>query len=74
MKDIDAQYYGYRDDDDGLLIPQEVEAEREAIAEAVQKWRDQRGLRPDDDLSTELPDVDEEELMAEAMTAGKERR
>jgi pre-mRNA-splicing factor ISY1 len=42
MKDIDAQYYGYRDDDDGLLVPLEVEAEREAIAEAVQKWREAR--------------------------------
>ena len=42
MKDIDAQYYGYRDDDDGLLVPIEVEAEREAIAEAVQKWREAR--------------------------------
>jgi pre-mRNA-splicing factor ISY1 len=42
MKDIDAQYYGYRDDDDGLLVPLEVEAEREAIAEAVSKWREAR--------------------------------
>jgi pre-mRNA-splicing factor ISY1 len=42
MKDIDAQYYGYRDDDDGLLVPIEVEAEREAIAVAVRKWREER--------------------------------
>ena len=42
MKDIDAQYYGYRDDDDGLIVPLEVEAEREAIAEAVRAWREER--------------------------------
>lgn len=29
MKDIDADYYGYCDDDDGLLIPLEQEAEKE---------------------------------------------
>ena len=31
MKDIDADYYGYRDDDDGILIPLEQEAEKEGI-------------------------------------------
>lgn len=29
MKDIDADYYGYRDDDDGVLIPLEQEEEKE---------------------------------------------
>lgn len=28
MKDIDADYYGYMDDDDGILIPLEVKAEK----------------------------------------------
>ncbi|KAJ8973339.1 hypothetical protein NQ317_004651 [Molorchus minor] len=28
MKDIDADYYGYMDDDDGILIPLELEAEK----------------------------------------------
>jgi len=27
MKDIDADYYGYRDEDDGRLLPLEKEAE-----------------------------------------------
>nr|SVE75889.1 EOG090X09UC [Daphnia hispanica] len=39
MKDIDADYYGYRDDDDGILIPLEQEAEKEAIAKAVAEWQ-----------------------------------
>lgn len=28
MKDIDADYYGYMDDDDGILIPLESKAEK----------------------------------------------
>lgn len=31
MKDIDADYYGYRDDDDGLLLPLEEAAEKKGI-------------------------------------------
>ena len=33
MKDIDAEYYGYRDDDDGVLIP--LEHEQEKIGESL---------------------------------------
>lgn len=28
MKDIDADYYGYMDDDDGILLPLETQAEK----------------------------------------------
>ena len=28
MKDIDADYYGYRDEDDGLIAPLEQEMEK----------------------------------------------
>ena len=28
MKDIDADYYGYRDEDDGILVPLEREVEK----------------------------------------------
>lgn len=28
MKDIDADYYGYMDDDDGILIPLETNTEK----------------------------------------------
>lgn len=31
MKDIDADYYGYRDEEDGILIPLEREEEQKAI-------------------------------------------
>ncbi|KAJ1531993.1 hypothetical protein ONE63_000628 [Megalurothrips usitatus] len=39
MKDIDADYYGYRDEDDGLLLPLEEVAEKKAIENAVSEWR-----------------------------------
>ncbi|XP_050508117.1 pre-mRNA-splicing factor ISY1 homolog [Diabrotica virgifera virgifera] len=38
MKDIDADYYGYMDDDDGILIPLEVKAEKTAVQNTVAEW------------------------------------
>lgn len=38
MKDIDADYYGYRDDDDGILAPLETEEEKRAVATSVGEW------------------------------------
>lgn len=29
MKDVDAEYYGYRDEDDGVLLPLEAQYERQ---------------------------------------------
>ncbi|XP_051528292.1 pre-mRNA-splicing factor ISY1 homolog isoform X2 [Myxocyprinus asiaticus] len=45
MKDIDAEYYGYRDEDDGALVPLEQEYEKLVIAEAVEKWRAEKEAR-----------------------------
>jgi Isy1-like splicing family len=28
MKNIDEEYYGYRDEDDGIILPLEIEAEK----------------------------------------------
>ncbi|KAG8128214.1 hypothetical protein E2320_015074, partial [Naja naja] len=39
MKAIDAEYYGYRDEDDGVLEPLEQEHEKKVIAEAVERWK-----------------------------------
>jgi len=35
---IDADYYGYRDDDDGLLEKLEAKAEEDARANAIEQW------------------------------------
>ena len=42
---VDADYYGYRDDDDGVLILQEAEEERRAMADALDRWQGERGER-----------------------------
>eukprot|EP01098_Paradermamoeba_levis_P009050 TRINITY_DN3748_c1_g5_i1.p1 TRINITY_DN3748_c1_g5~~TRINITY_DN3748_c1_g5_i1.p1 ORF type:complete len:273 (-),score=97.10 TRINITY_DN3748_c1_g5_i1:135-953(-) len=42
---IDPDYYGFRDDDDDLLIPFEAEAEQKAIAKAVNEWKKKRKQR-----------------------------
>ncbi|XP_067683526.1 pre-mRNA-splicing factor ISY1 homolog isoform X2 [Haliotis asinina] len=72
MKDIDADYYGYRDEDDGILIPQEQEVEKQAIAKKVRDWKEQqekisRGeVTEEDTMETEeeiyLPEEIEEEI------------
>lgn len=31
-KDVDADYYGYRDEDDGVLVPLEQEVEKEGMS------------------------------------------
>ncbi|XP_077458039.1 pre-mRNA-splicing factor ISY1 homolog [Stigmatopora argus] len=46
MKDVDAEYYGYRDEDDGVLVPLEMRHEKRAVAEAIQKWRADGGCPP----------------------------
>ncbi|XP_059048310.1 pre-mRNA-splicing factor ISY1 homolog isoform X4 [Achroia grisella] len=53
MRDVDADYYGYRDDDDGLLLPLEQEAEKEAIARAVQEWKTNKEQNKEQDLPEE---------------------
>ncbi|OQR69135.1 pre-mRNA-splicing factor isy1-like [Tropilaelaps mercedesae] len=39
MKHIDPDYYGYLDEDDGILIPFEAEAEAVARDELLEKWK-----------------------------------
>ena len=39
---VDADYYGYRDDDDGVLFLQEAEEERRAVADALERWQGAR--------------------------------
>ncbi|XP_061544334.1 pre-mRNA-splicing factor ISY1 homolog [Phycodurus eques] len=46
MKDVDAEYYGYRDEDDGVLVPLELQHEKRAVSEAVHKWRTDRECFP----------------------------
>ncbi|KAG6456423.1 pre-mRNA-splicing factor ISY1 homolog [Manduca sexta] len=58
MRDVDADYYGYRDDDDGLLLPLEQEAEKEAIIRAVEEWKKNKdeALPEEENIYPEDPD------------------
>merc|ERR550534_1756177 len=71
MKDVDAQYYGFRDDDDGLLVPLELKAEQEAIARLIDEWKgakaggDAEEAEDEEDLYIkELKTKDEDEAIA----------
>lgn len=59
MKDIDADYYGYRDEDDGILVPLEQEHEKIAIAAMIEEWKAKKESMMTDQYSTE--DTKEEE-------------
>lgn len=54
MKNIDADYYGYRDDDDdGILIQLEEKAEKVAVLKAIEEWNEKRSteqLNDEDDI------------------------
>lgn len=39
MRHVDADYYGYRDDDDGVLVPLEREVEREAVEKLIKDYK-----------------------------------
>lgn len=67
MREIDADYYGYRDDDDGVLMPLEQEQEKVAIAKAVRQWKAQKkGVKSaaEGDKATASSAKDEEDIYA----------
>lgn len=61
MKDVDAEYYGYRDEDDGVLLPLEAQYEKQALQEVVQKWRAEKEARLSGDKVQEEAQPEEEE-------------
>ncbi|XP_066144348.1 pre-mRNA-splicing factor ISY1 homolog [Euwallacea fornicatus] len=64
MKDIDADYYGYMDDDDGILIPLELQAEKSAIQKSVSDWKSKKEAKMSTDQSSE-EEVEEVNIYAE---------
>lgn len=64
MKNIDADYYGYRDEDDGVLVPLENEAEKEALARALEDYEKRKE-------AGEIPEVEEEDIYAAAAEEGE---
>lgn len=51
MKNINADYYGYRDEDDGVLCLIEQEKEKNLIAEKIEEWREQRETDVDGEIT-----------------------
>lgn len=63
MKDIDADYYGYRDDDDGILTPLEEKAEKAAIIKLIAEWKEKQKD------GNNIDDIEEEELYPKDLEA-----
>lgn len=57
MRNIDADYYGYMDDDDGLLIPIEEKCEKEAIRQKIEQWKANEANIARDDEVYDLPEM-----------------
>ena len=56
-KNIDADYYGYRDDDDGILAPLEVDTELRMRDEAIAEWemkRERGEIKAPDDIEENI--------------------
>jgi len=56
-KNIDADYYGYRDDDDGILAPLEMELEQRNRKEEITEWekkRDRGEIKVPDDADENI--------------------
>jgi len=70
MKDIDADYYGYRDEDDGIIVPMEQEAEKKAISNKVRDWKErQMKVKTGELTEEEAKGKKEEELFSESQLA-----
>jgi hypothetical protein len=57
MRNIDADYYGYMDDDDGLLVPAEEKCEKEAIKKKIEQWKNSETNDVDVDEAFVLPEM-----------------
>merc|ERR1712025_796648 len=79
MRDVDAHYYGFRDDDDGKLVPEELAAEKEAVARLIAEYKGSKEnteeAEDEEDLYIkEIKSKDDEDALKEAMEEGKEAR
>ncbi|KAI4460795.1 pre-mrna-splicing factor isy1 [Holotrichia oblita] len=70
MKDIDADYYGYMDDDDGILVPLEVKAEKLSIQQSVNEWKAKKERKQNNAESSE--EEQEEDIYASASKSDDE--
>lgn len=57
LRNIDAHYYGYMDDDDGLLIPSEEKCEKEAIRKKIEEWKTSESTEMNPDEPFNVPEM-----------------
>ncbi|PNF30481.1 Pre-mRNA-splicing factor ISY1-like protein [Cryptotermes secundus] len=67
MKDIDADYHGYRVDDDSVLTPLEQNEERQAIGNAVADWKLKKEMSIDGKAEGSDSDEDEKQTSEELL-------
>merc|ERR1719397_526447 len=72
MRDVDSHYYGFRDDDDGILVPLEVAEEKKAIARLIAEYKGNKtgeeDMEDDEDLYIkEIKTKDDEDALKDAM-------
>jgi len=76
---IDADYYGYRDEEDGILLPLEAEAEEYAVAEAIAEWQAKQQQQQQNGgavggAKAVAEEEDDEDLYAEGAAFDKQER
>lgn len=60
MKDIDAHYYGYLDDDDNLLTPLEEKVEKIVVQQTLQEWKEKQKNRNGNEEQDANDDMDDD--------------
>lgn len=76
MKDIDADYYGYRDDDDGILQPLELKTETSKRDIKISSWVYQESNEADEENEIEITSqrsIPSQEEIQEALLARKKQ-
>lgn len=76
MKDIDADYYGYRDDDDGILEPLERKAEEEyqkMLIEQYEKNKKDEEMETSTDLTVKETHIPTQKEIQEALLLRKKQ-
>ncbi|XP_058790125.1 pre-mRNA-splicing factor ISY1 homolog [Phymastichus coffea] len=78
MKDIDADYYGYRDDDDGILAPLEQKDEQEYQQMLIDEWKPKEATAEketivDKDENIEAPHIPSQKEIQEALLLRKKQ-